>query len=559
MKKILAVLSVVAMMFASCTPDKGGSTEIVPTFPELQELTVESGKSYEITFAAEQSWSVSLSAEAAIYATLTYTYDGYTSTDTQFYGEAGEHTMVVNVREDAVSYAKDITFNVDMTLGRYTQSIAKLTIPITPYEIDVYGSAPEGFEDIVTKFITDGHPADGPFVNVPNKYSVRYLNASEAQYGDYVVAHDFDKLDNIDEGYKYVIYAKDSEGNFVPVGEESKWLAMRTFKRDITDDEGKTKSYNMFSLEMNHKSSAAVFTEGVGYEAYVNIEDENGDAIVSVYFLYDPNAVVVVETKVELANPELAAEKGVTFEGSDITYTLTFPKSNLLTTDYLAGALKFTGYNDVYGGFGSGTQNLVFEHDATNDVWYIRYVSLAEGGVSLENLEREEVLNISAVGSELHSYTINLVFDWITDNGGSAADGTVSFVNAEVANAAGATLSKLESTSEDFDSEWAIDNQYILTYASADILKSPARAALNIPGFDIGTVSNIHNGNSGNDYSYSDVLDFSKDASTGEVLLTLKDADVADIPNGKCDLLCADGSGKKFIRILFVLNNTQRE
>ncbi len=559
MKKILAVLSVVAMMFASCTPDKGGSTEIVPTFPELQELTVESGKSYEITFVAEQSWSVSLSAEAAIYATLTYTYDGYTSTDTQFYGEAGEHTMVVNVREDAVSYAKDITFNVDMTLGRYTQSIAKLTIPITPYEIDVYGSAPEGFEDIVTKFITDGHPADGPFVNVPNKYSVRYLNASEAQYGDYVVAHDFDKLDNIDEGYKYVIYAKDSEGNFVPVGEESKWLAMRTFKRDITDDEGKTKSYNMFSLEMNHKSSAAVFTDGVGYEAYVNIEDENGDAIVSVYFLYDPNAVVVVETKVELANPELAAEKGVTFEGSDITYTLTFPKSNLLTTDYLAGALKFTGYNEIYGGFGSGTQNLVFEHDATNDVWYIRYVSLAEGGVSIENLEREEVLNISAVGSELHSYTINLVFDWITDNGGSAADGTVSFVNAEVANAAGATLSKLESTSEDFDSEWAIDNQYILTYASADILKSPARAALNIPGFDIGTVSNIHNGNSGNDYSYSDVLDFSKDASTGEVLLTLKDADVADIPNGKCDLLCADGSGKKFIRILFVLNNTQRE
>ena len=310
---------------------------------------------------------------------------------------------------------------------------------------------------------------------------------------------------------------------------------------------------------MDYVKSDAVFTEGVGYEAYVNIEDENGDAIVSVYFLYDPNAVVVVETKVELANPELAAEKGVTFEGSDITYTLTFPKSNILTTDYLAGALKFTGYNEIYGGFGSGTQNLVFEHDATNDVWYVRYVSLAEGGVSLENLEREEVLNISAVGSELHSYTINLVFDWIADNGASGADGTVSFVNAEVANAAGATLSKLESSSADFDSEWAIDNQYILTYSSADILKSPAQAALNIPGFDIGTVSNIHNGNSGNDYSYSAVLDFSKDASTGEVLLTLKEGvDVADIPNGKCDLLCADGSGKKFIRILFVLNSAKQ-
>ena len=59
MKKIFAIFSVVAMMFASCTLDIGGNTPVPPpTFPELQELTVESGKSYEITFAAEQSWSV---------------------------------------------------------------------------------------------------------------------------------------------------------------------------------------------------------------------------------------------------------------------------------------------------------------------------------------------------------------------------------------------------------------------------------------------------------------------------------------------------------------------
>ena len=244
MKKIFAIFSVVAMMFASCTLDIGGNTPVPPpTFPELQELTVESGKSYEITFAAEQSWSVSLSAEAAVYATITYTFeDGYTSTDTQFYGEAGEHTIVVNVLEGIMSYAKDITFNVDMTLGRYTQSIAKLIIPITPYEIDVYGSAPEGFEDIVTKFITDGHPTDGPFVNVPNKYSVRYLNASEAKYGDYVVAHDFDKL------FNYVVYAKNSEGEFVPTTENTKWLELRTFSRTITDDKGVSKIYKMFSL-----------------------------------------------------------------------------------------------------------------------------------------------------------------------------------------------------------------------------------------------------------------------------------------------------------------------
>lgn len=550
MKKIFAIFSVVAMMFASCTPDKGGDNTLPPTFPALQEITVAPGESYEVTFTADRAWTVSLSAESAVYATLTYTSeDGYTSTDTQFYGAAGEHTVVVNVREDAVSYAKDITFTLDMTLDSTTQSIAKLTIPITPYEIDVYGSAPEGFENTLSKFVNGGHPENGPFVNTPNKYTVKYLKGTEAKYGDYVVAHDFDKL------FNYVVYAKNSEGEFVPTTENTKWLELRAFTRTITDDKGVSKLYKMFSLGMDYTKSDAVFTEGVGYEAYVNVEDENGDAIVSVYFLYDPNAEVVVETKVELANEELAAQKGVTFEGSAIAYTLTFPTADILTTNYEAAALKFTGYNEIYGGFGSGTMNLVFEHNEESDIWYVR---LAEGA-SVAALMREEVLNISAVSDELHSYTINLVFEWIADNVASTADGSVNFVNAEVANAAGATLSKLESSSADFDSEWAIDNQYILTYVSADILKSPAQAALNIPGFDIGTVSNIHNGNSGNDYSYSDVLDFSKDASTGEVLLTLKeDVDVADIPNGKCDLLCADGSGKKFIRILFVLNSAKQ-
>ena len=547
MKKIFAVLSVVAMMFAACTPIKGGDEEIKPTFPELQELTVESGKSYDVTFTTDKAWTVSLSAEAAVYATLTYTYeDGYTSTDTQFYGEAGEHTITVNVREGIMSYAKDITFNVDMTLGQYTRSIVKLTIPITPYEIDVYGTAPEGFENVLTRFITGGHPADGPFVNVPNKYSVRYLNASEAQYGDYVVAHDFDKL------YNYVVYAKGADGEFVAVGEESKWLAIRTFKRNITDDKGNTKSYSMFSLEMNHKSSAAVFTEGVGYEAYVNIEDENGDAIVSVYFLYDPNAEVVVETKVELANEALAAQKGVTFEGSAIAYTLTFPTADILTTNYEAAALKFSGYNEVYGGFGSGTQNLVFEHNEAKDIWYVR---LAEGA-SAAGLMREEVLNISAVGNELHSYTINLVFDWIADNGGSAADGTVNFVNAEVANAAGATLAKLNSTDADYNSEWGIESQYRLTYTSEELLTTPAKAALNIPGFELGMIVNIDD-MSADHFNYSEALQFYKDSTTGEVLLSRGNyTDDAGnvIPNGSCELFCCDAEGKKFARILFVLD-----
>ena len=263
MKKIFVVLSVVAMMFVACAPDNGGNAPVPPpTFPELQELTVESGKSYDITFTTDKAWIVSLSAESAVYATLTYTYeDGYTSTDTQFYGEAGEHTIKVNVLEGIMSYAKDFVVMVDMTLGAYTQSIAKLTIPRTPYAIDVYGSAPEGFENTLSKFVDGGHPENGPFVNAPNKYSVLYLSTSEAQYGDYVVAHDFDKL------YNYVVYAKNKEGEFVPTTESTKWLELRAFTRNITDDKGVSKLYKMFSLSMDHTKSDAVFTEGVGYEA----------------------------------------------------------------------------------------------------------------------------------------------------------------------------------------------------------------------------------------------------------------------------------------------------
>ena len=548
MKKILAILSGVAILFAACTPDnKGEQTPSVPTFPELQEITVESGNSYEVTFSTDKSWTVSLSAEAAVYATLTYSYeDGYTATDTQFYGAAGEHTIVVNVREGIMSYAKDITFTVDMTLDTYTQSIAKLIIPRTPYTIDVYGSAPEGFENILSKFVTGGHPENGPFVDAPNKYSVVYLSASDALYGDYVVAHDFDKL------FNYVVYSRNRENQFVPISESTKWLELRAFTREIADDKGVKKLYKMFSLAMDYKKADAVFTDGVGYEAYVNIEDENGDAVVSVYFIYDPNAEIVVETKMELANPELASEKGIVFDDSSYACTLTYPTAEVFENDYAAAAFKFTGYNDIYGGFGSGTQKLVFEHNEANDTWYVR---LAEG-VSPASLTREEVLNISAVGQEMHSYTINLVFDWIAAaEGGSEIDYLVNFVSAEVANAAGATLSKLESTSADYDTEWGVEAQYCLTYTSAELLKTPAKAALNISGFEIGTVSNIHKEQNSDEFSYSDVLEFAKDASTGEVLLTLKEgADVSGIPAGMCDLLCADASGKKFIRILFVLS-----
>ena len=41
-----------------------------------------------------------------------------------------------------------------------------------------------------------------------------------------------------------------------------------------------------FRLYMNY--TRGILTPEVGYEAYVNLEDENGDALVSVYHIFNP-------------------------------------------------------------------------------------------------------------------------------------------------------------------------------------------------------------------------------------------------------------------------------
>ena len=148
------------------------------------------------------------------------------------------------------------------------------------------------------------------------------------------------------------------------------------------------------------------------------------------------------------------------------------------------------------------------------------------------------------------------MFDWIKASDDASGDGSVSFVNADVANAAGATLVKLDSTDADYNSEWGVESQYCLTYTSAELLTTPATAALNVPGFGLGLVVNIDD-MSADHFNYSEALQFYKDSTTGEVLLSRGNyTDDAGnvIPNGKCELFCCDAEGKKFVRILFVLD-----
>ena len=397
MKKIVAILVGVVMTLSACV-DNGESDSKPIVFPELQLQVAESGNSYEITFSAEKAWMVSLPNESQIYATLTY--EGVT--EVQHFGAAGEDiTIVVNVREGLLSYAKDFVFNVEITMEEKTQDLAVFTIPRAIYEIDVKGSVPPGKEAfVVSTFEKGGHPENGPFASTANTYTVRYLNRADATYGDFDVSHDCELL------YNYVVYAKSSaDGEFEKVeGNSNTWLNLRTWK-----PKGDSRSY--FALDMMHASTSAVKTKNVGYEAYVNLEDENGDALVSVYFLYDPTAVVEVKTSFALADPTLAAEKGVKLEGSDMTYTLTLPSANLIGEDYAAATLKLEGYSDIFGGMESGSTDLDFNSDTATGLCYL---TLKEGA-SAESLRRNDVLKITgtAISGGTHEYTVNLVFDWI--------------------------------------------------------------------------------------------------------------------------------------------------
>lgn len=534
MKKILVVLSVVAMMLTSCENGGENAAPVKPNFPEPQSFEAVAGGSYELTFVAEKEWTISLSAESQSAAFLIY--DGFP--ESSHSGEAGEHTVTVKMREGIISYAKDIVTEVQLSMVGFTETIATYTIARTEFPVNVMGLANAGSEETVkSTFSKGGHPEDGPFASAPHTYTLRHNRGIDAMYAEFYVQHDLDA-----SRYNYAVYVRNSKGEFIAVDLEdaNSWVQFVSFGA----------KGEKFRLYMNYNKARK--TKDVGYDAYVNLEDENGDALVSVYHVYDPDKEVIVETSMKLADAALAAEKGVVMAGANMNYTLTLPSADILTTDYLAAALKFSGYSEIYGGFGSGTQNLVFEHNAELDVYYVRLAPEA----SIESLQRTEVLNISAVGDTMHSYTINLVFDWIEGTEGDiTTDYSASFVNVKSANSLGATLEKIEANDADFDSEWGISLQYRMTYTSAELFKVPAQVALNIPGFEYGTVSNIHSENSADDFLYSDALDFAKDSVTSEVLLTLKEGVEAEsIPNGKCDLLCADASGKKFIRILFVVN-----
>lgn len=380
MKKILAILSSVAMLLSACATSDNAPKK--PEFPEMQSVVAEPGTSYEITFTANEPWSIALTPESQPYATLSYPAQS-DRPEFQFFGEAGEVTILVNMRDIEPSYARDYVATVEMTIRDYTETVAVYTIPHVPYVINVKGYAPAGMPEVKSTFEKGGHPENGPFASYVNTYTVRYLNKKDAEYGDFVVEHD------LALAYNYVVYAKNANGEFKPVTEDDSWLVLTQF--------GKSKE----KIRLAMKYAQGVFTENVGYEAYVNLENEYGEALVSVYFLYDPETEIPEAVHVSLAYPSEASAKGVSFEGADGNYTMVIPTADLIGEGNKAAMLKIDEKES--GGFTADYLKLVESETAG-----IYYIGLADG-VTTDDMIYENNLSIVAGGV---AYTINVIFEW---------------------------------------------------------------------------------------------------------------------------------------------------
>ena len=421
MKKILAILSGVAMLFASCTQSE---TLPRPEFPEVAEQNVLAGGTYSITFTADVPWRVSLPAEAQQYAKLYY--DGYL--DTSHSGPAGENTIKIRVNQGAGSYFSDVTFNVEITMNRYTENLVVCTLPKLTRKVVVTGGIVGGFEaNCKSALSKDEHPADSPFADALYKYKVTHIKSWDAKEGYYYIMHD------VDVDYNYCLYGRDkTTGEFVQIAEEEKsWLSYMAFGRD-----GEQKVRVMMDYE-----NGGVLTENVGYEAYLNVEDRNKNVIISVYYLFDPRVEEIIPTSFGLANAELAAEKGVKLESNgDKKYTLTIPTLDILQENSAAAALKWEGYTEITPGFDSET--LVLKHDEESDTYIIGIATttkvenvldpetgepvLDEDGknvteeittpIPVENLVRNNVLTVYALAEENQEYVITVILEWAKEN-----------------------------------------------------------------------------------------------------------------------------------------------
>ena len=141
---LIAGLAGVVFSATSCDPAESTPD---PVFPDFVEKTVAAGETVELSFSANQDWTVSIpAAEAGTYFRLT---DGSTQSFA-VKGEAGDHTVSVVVIGEQDFENHELT--VSMTMGDRTEDIAKITLPALERYMNISGAV---FNEAGTDFSKD--------------------------------------------------------------------------------------------------------------------------------------------------------------------------------------------------------------------------------------------------------------------------------------------------------------------------------------------------------------------------------------------------------------------
>ena len=140
------IAGLAGVVFSATSRDPAESTPD-PVFPDLMEKTVAAGETVELSFSANQAWTVSIpAAEAGTYFRLT---DGSTQSFA-VKGEAGDHTVSVVVI--GVQDFENHELTVSMTMGDRTEAIAEITLPALERYMTISGAV---FNEAGTDFSKD--------------------------------------------------------------------------------------------------------------------------------------------------------------------------------------------------------------------------------------------------------------------------------------------------------------------------------------------------------------------------------------------------------------------
>lgn len=131
------VLAGAALLLSSCSKDEDNGEQVLPIFPEMQDLTIYEGvQQVSLTFSANLDWTISLplDAETSRWFQLS---DGVMPASV-ISGKAGTDITIYVITHDEEEFDENPTCEVMLTMGGETKPIAKITRTNASRNFDIY-------------------------------------------------------------------------------------------------------------------------------------------------------------------------------------------------------------------------------------------------------------------------------------------------------------------------------------------------------------------------------------------------------------------------------------